>query len=82
MTLPLTPNEEAWMKRMDIVRVEAVKAARGAKGKQCRDCQHGRGHPFSPKYFYCAIRGSNYTGCGMAKTKRTNTCEKFTPKKP
>ncbi len=78
MSLPLTPEQEAWLQRQKAALVKAIKARRGEPGKQCRDCKFGRAHPFSDKYFYCAKFASRHTPNGMAKTKRTLTCDQFT----
>ena len=80
MNLPPTPEQQDWMAKLGIVPVKKVQARRGEPGKQCGDCKFGHAHGFSEKYFYCSKFGSKHTPNGMAKTKRTFTCDHFTPK--
>jgi hypothetical protein len=73
--MSLFPDE--WLetaKREADERKRAEKASR-PKGQKCSNCLHHRGHPFSPKYHYCAKGTSKHTDNGMAKTKPGGWCK-------
>lgn len=72
MNLPLTQEQEAWLARQKIAVVTTQKAEKG--GPRCGTCKHMRGHPWSPKYKYCALGRDTRTTTGLATTRPNKTC--------
>ena len=84
--MSMIPDE--WLEKAKADQLAKNKAATAdrPKGQKCSTCEHFRGHPFSPKYHYCANGKSKHTGNGMAKTSPTKWCsqwkERTTPSTP